>query len=209
MELNRRDLLAKCVALGVVSVSPGLSLSALAEAWRQADKKPRPATPAVEFGPFYKRDAPHIATLRAPSDPGMPLTVSGAVFNTRGEALPGAKIEVWQTDHLGHYDLHGYRYRATLLAESSGKYGFSSVIPGHYPARICQHIHFAVTAPGHKPLVTQMYFATDPVFEGDPDKNFSKDPLCTARELVRPITLAGDPQTIIATSNFELVLEAL
>ena len=83
------------------------------------------------------------------------------------------------------------------------------MIPGHYPGRVCQHIHFAVTAEGHKPLVTQMYFATDPVFDGDPDKNYTKDPLCTARELVRPVVLLGDPQAVVASSNFELVLERL
>ena len=40
-----------------------------------------------------------------------------------------------------------------------------------------------VTAPGHKPLITQLYFATDPVFDGDPGRNFSKDPLVISRTL--------------------------
>jgi hydroxyquinol 1,2-dioxygenase len=67
--------------------------------------------------------------LRAPGDPGMPLSVSGQVFDVRGEIVPGAKIEVWQTDHLGHYDLDGYRYRATLMSNAGGKYSFDSVSP--------------------------------------------------------------------------------
>jgi protocatechuate 3,4-dioxygenase beta subunit len=74
---------------------------------------------------------------------------------------------------------------------------------------VCQHIHYAVTAPGYRPLVTQLYFATDPVFEGDPDKNFVRDPLITSRELVRPVTLVGDPKDIHAAVKFELVLEAM
>ena len=81
--------------------------------------------------------------------------------------------------------------------------------PGHYPARGCQHIHYVVTAPGHKPLVTQLYFATDPVFDGDPDKNYGKDPLIISRELVRPVTLTGDPKTIQAAVQFDVVLERL
>jgi len=205
--LSRRDLLSKCIALGVVTVSSNLSTSALASAWQQAEAKA--PTPAAELGPFYKRDAPSTASLRAASDPGMPLTVAGLVFDTRGEKLEGAKVEVWQTDHTGHYDLKGFRYRAALISDNSGKYSFNSVMPGHYPGRVCQHIHFAVTAPGHQPLVTQLYFATDPVFEGDPYKNYTRDPLCRSRELVRPVVLKGDPDAIMANVNFELVLERL
>jgi protocatechuate 3,4-dioxygenase beta subunit len=209
MVFNRRDLIARCAALGVVTLAPGLSASAAAEAWFQADKKPRTPTPPVELGPFYVRNAPNTAVLRAPGDPGLPLTVNGIIYNVRGDVLPGAKIEVWQTNHIGHYDLHGYHYRTTLIAGATGDYDFSSVMPGHYPSRVCQHIHFLVTAEGHKPLVTQMYFATDPVFGGDPDKNYTKDPLLTSRELVRPVLLKGDPQSIVASSSFELVLERL
>jgi|SRR5271168_3890629 len=209
MDLNRRELLAKCAALGVLTVAPSLGLAAAAEAWTEAEKKARHATPQAEFGPFYKREAPNVAALRAPGDPGLPLAIAGAIYNTRGNMLPGAKIEVWQTNHIGHYDLQGYRYRATLLADAGAAYQFTSVMPGHYPARVCQHVHFAVTATGHQPLVTQLYFATDPVFEGDPDKNYTKDPLCTSRELVRPVMLTGDPQAVLASVKFEVVLEPL
>ena len=207
MQLNRRDLLAKCAALGAITLAPSLSVAAATEGWLLSDNKVRPATPAAELGPFYKRGAPNTAMLRGPNDPGMPLTVAGVVYNTRGEILPGAKLEIWQTDHTGHYDLQGYRYRSVLVADSAGKYDFSSVMPGHYPARVCQHIHYAVTATGHKPMVTQLYFASDPVFEGDPDKNYTKDPLITSRELVRPVMLKGDPQVMLASVNFEIVLE--
>ena len=209
MDLNRRELLAKCAALGVLSVAPGLGLAAAAEAWTETEKKARSATPQADFGPFYKREAPNVAELRAPGDPGLPLAIAGAIYNTRGDLLPGAQIEVWQTNHGGHYDLQGFRYRATLLADPQAAYQFSSVMPGHYPARVCQHVHFAITAPGHRPLITQMYFATDPVFAGDPDKNYTKDPLITSRELVRPVMLSGEPQAMIATVKFELVLETL
>ena len=107
----------------------------------------------------------------------MPLSVSGEILDTRGEKLSNATIEIWQADHLGHYDLDGYRYRAKLSANGSSDYKFETMMPGHYPDRVCQHIHYIVSAPGHKTLVTQLYFATDPVFEGDPDKNFNRDPL--------------------------------
>ena len=208
MPLDRRELLAKCMAFGVVASTSSLLPSVLAEAWEQKENIRRP-TPTVELGPFYKRRAPNANALREAGDPGMPLEVAGQVFSTRGEAISGATIEIWQTNHVGLYDLDSYHYRAKLTAAAEGKYDFSSVIPGHYPARVCQHVHYLVTASCHKPLTTQLYFATDPVFEGDPDKNYTRDRLINSRELIRPVTLVGDPKDIHAAVRFELVLEAL
>jgi len=82
-------------------------------------------------------------------------------------------------------------------------------MPGHYPDRVCQHIHYLISAPGYKPLTTQLYFATDPVFEGDPDKNYTRDPVIQSRDLVRPVTLKGDPKDIHAAVLFPIVLERL
>ncbi len=204
---NRRDLLHRCAALGALTLAtPALSISDAIEAFSAQEKIP---TPWNEIGPFYKRGAPHAANLRAPGDAGLPLSVSGRIFNVRGEVVQGATVEVWQANHQGLYDLDHYRYRAALVADREGKYAFESVMPGHYPARVCQHIHYVVSAPGHKALITQLYFATDPVFEGDPDKNFAKDPLVLSRELVRPVMLTGDPKAIKANVAFELVLEKL
>ncbi len=207
--LTRREILQKCLALGSVTIASHVSPEAMFAAFREREKQVCKPTPANDIGPFYKKGAPEAHVLRAPGDPGTPLSVSGQVCDTRGDELADAVIEVWQTDHLGHYDLDGYRYRGKLLPDSSGRYAFESVMPGHYPLRVCQHIHYAVTAPGHKPLVTQLYFATDPVFEGDPDRNFNRDPLIHSRELVRPVVLAGDPQAIQASVRFELCLEPL
>jgi protocatechuate 3,4-dioxygenase beta subunit len=95
------------------------------------------------------------------------------------------------------------------MSTSRGAYSFESVIPGHYPDRICQHTHYLVTEPGHKTLVTQLYFATDPVFDGDPAKNYSRDPLLQTPELIRPVMLTGDPDEVHAKVQFELCLERL
>jgi protocatechuate 3,4-dioxygenase beta subunit len=207
--LTRRDLLFKCAALGSLTVIPSLSLSEAAWAWQQHDQSARKPTAWDEIGPFYKRDAPQTLQLQRRGDPGLPVRVAGQVFDSRGDLLSGAKIEIWQADHVGRYDLEGYDYRATLVADGQGKYCFDSVMPGHYPGRVCQHIHYLVSAPGHKPLTTQLYFATDPVFEGDPQRNYTRDPLIQSSDLVRPVTLVGDPKEIHASVNFEIVLERL
>jgi len=208
--LTRRDMLMKCAALGSLSVASPFSLAEALDAWeRNAQNNAVPPTPWCGIGPFYKRGSPHTARLRAPGDPGLPLVVSGQVVGTNATAIPAATLEVWQTDHLGHYDVDGYRYRATLVANSSGDYSFDSVMPGHYPGRVCQHIHYLVAAPGYKTLITQLYFATDPVFEGDPDKNYTRDYVITSRELVRSVTLTGDPKDMHAAVSFPIVLERL
>lgn len=210
--MRRRDLLLKCAALGGLRVAAPLTLAQSLAAFETAEQQeaaPRRPTPWGELGPFYKRKAPGDPHLRRAGDPGLPIAVSGAVFNTRGEALLGATIEIWQADHHGLYDLDGYRFRAMLASDAAGKYAFDSIMPGHYPARVCQHIHYVVKAPGHKPLTTQLYFATDPAFEGDPARNYGRDPLILSPEVVRPVTLVGDPKEITAAVNFEIVLERL
>jgi len=203
--LTRRALLERCAAFGALSLAVPTTLLSVSEAWAASEK--RKATPACELGPFYKRLAPVQANMRTAGDPGMPLNVFGGAYSVSGEILHDAKVEVWQTDYFGHYDIEGYKFRAVLKPDDKGAYSFDSVMPGHYPQRVCQHIHYLVTAPGHKPLVTQLYFGTDPVFEGDPDKNYTRDPLITSRELVRPVVIKGDPKDFIAAVNFDVVLE--
>jgi protocatechuate 3,4-dioxygenase beta subunit len=66
-----------------------------------------------------------------------------------------------------------------------------------------------VTAPGCKALTTQLYFGTDPVFAGDPARNFTKDPLIQSVELVRPVKMTKSPAGNRADVTFELVLERL
>ena len=206
--LSRRDLLMKCAALGALTLAPGVSL-ADALAWGDPQHPTKTPTPWDEIGPFYKRNAPHEAQLRGAADAGLPLSVSGRIFDTRGNAIESATVEIWQANDAGVYDLDGYKYRASLVADRAGQYAFGSVMPGHYPARVCQHIHYLVQAPGCKPLTTQLYFATDPVFEGNPAKNFTKDPLIFSADLVRPVKMTKSGGGNVAEVTFEVVLERL
>lgn len=120
-------------------------------------------------------------------------------------------LDIWQADEKGIYDLSGYKYRAKLALPSTAEYKVDSVMPGHYPDRVCQHVRYLIQAHGHKPLVTQLYLATDPVFEGNPAKNLSKDPLVRNPDLIRPVTLIDESKTaraqVMAVVNFDLVME--
>lgn len=205
--LSRREMLQRCAASGLLLLGAGLVGSASDLFAAEEEVRSKSPTPRNIIGPFYRRGAPWQSVLRGPSDQGLPLKVAGTVSDERGEARPDATIEIWQADHHGKYDLEGYRYRAELTPDAKGAYSIETVMPGHYPGRVAQHIHYLVRAPGCRPLVTQLYFATDPAFEGDPDKNFSKDPLVMSRELIRPVLLTGDPGASSARVTFEVCLE--
>lgn len=63
------------------------------------------------------------------------------------------------------------RLRGKLRTDAKGAFMARSVLPGRYlngrryrPA----HIHVKVSAPGHAPLTTQLYFPDDPYNDGDP-----------------------------------------
>lgn len=209
-QLTRRDALLQCVSIGALRIASPLALGgAVNELLARESHAAQKETQWNEIGPFYKRLAPNQSHLRMPGDPGLPLSVTGAIFDSAGQVVPDAKVEIWHADHHGLYDIDGYRFRATLITGKEGEYSFDSVMPGHYPDRVCQHIHFLVTSPGHKPMVTQLYFATDPVFEGNPDRNYHQDPLIISRELIRPVTLSGDPNAFQANVRFEVIVERL
>jgi protocatechuate 3,4-dioxygenase beta subunit len=107
-----------------------------------------PPTRPDMLGPFYKPDAPERART------GSGIVVTGAVRSTKGCApLPGARVEWWSADERGEYrdDL-----RATQHADAQGRFTYETVAPGRYPGRP-PHLHVKITAPNHKPLVTQLY----------------------------------------------------
>lgn len=100
------------------------------------------------LGPFYKPDAPERSRT------GAGLVVTGAVRSAKGCApLSGARLEWWSADGRGDYrdDL-----RATQAVAADGTFTYETVPPGRYPGRP-PHLHVKITAPAHKPLVTQLY----------------------------------------------------
>src|SRR4029079_9851765 len=114
------------------------------------------------------------------------LIVSGVVtgYPDRGP-LPGAIVDVWHHNHLGHYDNETpeahpgqYRLRGRMRTDEKGRYELETVLPAGYGLKPGEmrpaHIHFKVFAEGQAPLTTQLYFEGDPHLEVD---EFVKPPL--------------------------------
>ncbi len=205
--LTRREIVENCISRGLLLSAIPLSQTQLATAWAEGEAKAAMPTPREVLGPFYKKGAPDTRVLHTPGSPGFPLTVTGKVTNTRGDKVPGARVEIWQADHVGLYDLEAFKYRAALIIGESSDYKVETILPGHYDDRPAQHIHYMISAPGHKTLVSQAYFATDPFFEGNPDKNYTKRGMVSDRELVRTVTLMEAPGTPRCAITFDICLE--
>lgn len=205
---QRREFLEKLIVRGLlVGGAASMSQTQLLAFWQKAEEESlKPTAPEV-LGPFYMKGAPNQRNLRVAGEPGFPLKISGRIVDTRGKAVPGASIDVWHADYKGIYDVKGYRYRSKLSIESASEYAVDTIMPGHYPDRPAQHVHYLVTAPGCKPLVTQLYFATDPFFEGDPDKHYKKRGVVSNRESIRPVALLDENTAPRSTVMFDLILE--
>lgn len=143
------------------------------------------ATPRTIEGPLYVAGAPEsigFARLdEAGADGGAEgevLFMQGSVRGTDGTPLAGARVEVWHANQLGNYSFFdktqpAFHLRRTIITDSNGRYQFRSTMPMGYgcpPAGTTQrlldllarhgrrpaHIHFFVSAPGHRKLTTQI-----------------------------------------------------
>jgi hydroxyquinol 1,2-dioxygenase len=149
------------------------------------------ATESTVFGPFHVAGAPHFehGDDVANGAGGAPCRVSGRVMGQGGEAIAGAVIEVWQADEEGMYDvqradLAQSQGRGVLRSGEQGQFHFRSILASPYPiphdgpvgemlnatARHPwrpAHLHFMISAPGYKTLVTHVFRAGDAYLESD------------------------------------------
>jgi hydroxyquinol 1,2-dioxygenase len=148
------------------------------------------ATEATVFGPFFVADAPHIELGGdiAGSASGQPCWVEGTVRDTTGAPVTGARIEVWEADEDGFYDVQygddRTAGRAHLFSAEDGGFRFWAVTPTPYPiphdgpvGRMlaatgrspmrASHLHFMVTAPGLRTLVTHIFVRGDELLSSD------------------------------------------
>jgi protocatechuate 3,4-dioxygenase beta subunit len=102
--------------------------------------KPAKSTEGTVLGPFHTHDAePHSHGDSISHDPqGEACLVVCTVKDTSGGPIPGVKIDIWETDSTGHYDV---QYpgrdqpdgRAVIKSDESGDFWFNAIVPVPYP----------------------------------------------------------------------------
>lgn len=160
------------------------------------------ATEATVLGPFFVEGSPEIAIGGDIADgaAGEPCWVEGHVRDTSGRPVAGARVDVWEADDHGLYDVQYEDERTAarghLFTDAGGRYAFWCVTPTPYPVpddgpvgRLlaaanrspmrASHLHLRVAAEGFRTLVTHVFV------EGD--EHLASDSVFGVRtSLVRP-----------------------
>jgi alcohol dehydrogenase class IV/protocatechuate 3,4-dioxygenase beta subunit len=148
-------------------------------------------TPSAVLGPFYV-DGPPAAgqgTDIAEGLPGTPLWADVRVIDVTGEPVAGAVVDVWQSNEDGFYDvqlpeLEGPVLRARFRTDPAGRLTFWSILPSEYPVPDdgpvgsmlkatgrhpyrAPHLHFMISAPGYRKLVTQLFVSGGAYLDSD------------------------------------------
>ena len=172
------------------------------------------ATQSTVLGPFHREGAPEFAlgasVAKSPAD-GETCRVTGTVRDTAGRPVAGAKLDIWEGGADGKYDSQKgdeMNLRGVFRADGEGRFSFRCVVPTFYPVpndgpvgkmlvatgrhpMRPPHLHFWITAPGYRPLITHLfrrggkYLDSDAVFGVKPelivDFKKGKDGLATTR----------------------------
>jgi len=147
----------------------------------QCNRRPTGCTEATVFGPFYVPDAPNYQNGDDISNGahGMPCFVRGSVRGIQGERIADARIDVWQSDDEGFYDvqrpeLGSAQGRGQLSTREDGRFDFRSIVAVPYPiphdgpvGQLLEqlgrhpwrpaHLHFMIQAPGYETLITHVF----------------------------------------------------
>jgi len=130
-------------------------------------------TPPQPRGPFYPITFPKeadsdLTRYGGAQARGEAIVVAGRLLRGDGTPVPGARVEIWQTNVHGRYHHEkddspapldpGFQGWGEARSDAQGNYRFQTVKPAAYSGR-APHIHFAVTLPGGRPFYTQLYLA--------------------------------------------------
>ena len=169
------------------------------------------ATESTVLGPFHMVLSPRRSlgeNIDLVGD-GPQAVLEGQVRSADGTPLPGAELDVWQANDHGFYDVQQPELqpvgngRGLFTADPGGGYWFRTIVPAHYPipadgpvgALLAAtrrhpyrpaHIHFLVTAPGHRPLTTHVFVAGSPYIDSDAV-------FAVKNSLITEFTLVEDP----------------
>jgi protocatechuate 3,4-dioxygenase beta subunit len=200
-----------------ILLSDTLGLSRLVNVMHDAKGREAAGTETSLLGPFFREDAPTIGLGEsiARHAEGPELLLYGQVVDAAGQPVPGAVVDIWQTDADGLYDLQAndpsvMDMRARLTCDAEGRYHLRTLRPigysipmdgpvgemvrrqgrhGFRPA----HIHLLVAAPGFRELVTALYLGDDPHVDSDTVFGVSKSLVVTPAEGLPDAPVPGVP----------------
>jgi len=150
-----------------------------------------PVTASTVLGPFYRpgaRDLPLGASI-SQDGRGEPAVFSGRVLAPGGTPIPGALLDVWETNENGLYeqqdpDQPDMNLRGRFQTDAAGRYTFTGIKPvsyaipddgpvgqllrvlGRHPYRPA-HVHFIVSAAGYRPTPLPLFVKGDPSHDSD------------------------------------------
>ena len=173
-----------------ILASDTLGVSMLVEAINH--RRPGGATENTVLGPFHVAGAPErqMGDTICLDGKGTPCIMRGTVTDENGQPIAGAKLDVWQTNDDGFYDVQqpglqpDMNMRGLFTTGADGEYWFTTVKPLPYSiptdgpvgamlnamgrhAMRPAHIHFIASAPGFETLVTHVFPSDDPYLESD------------------------------------------
>lgn len=174
------------------------------------DEETPDATDSTVLGPFHMVESPErtMGENISSESEGEVCVVRGRIISITGEAVADARIDVWQANAKGFYDVQQPDVqsigngRGLFTADANGEFYFRSVVPSYYPiptdgpvGRLLEssarhpyrpaHIHFLVSAPGFKELTTHIFVDGSEYI--DSDAVFAVKP-----SLIKPFTSNAD-----------------
>jgi hydroxyquinol 1,2-dioxygenase len=173
-----------------ILLSDVLGVSMLVDAIN--NRKPSGASESTVLGPFHVADAPEMQMGQdiCRDQKGAPMRVHGRILDTSGNPVAGAKIDVWQANDEGFYDVQqkgiqpDFNLRGVFRTGADGTYHFRGVKPkfypipddgpvgkllgslGRHPFRPA-HLHYIIEATGFARLVTHIFDPDDPYIRSD------------------------------------------
>jgi catechol 1,2-dioxygenase len=159
----------------------------------QANADPHGTSDAALLGPFWRENAPRLKagdSIACPTTPGPVLEVRGTVRDVNGRAIAGAMVDVWQASPTGLYENQDaeqpeMNLRGRFETDAEGRFFFRTARPKGYPVPTSgpggdllrtqrrhpyrpAHLHFMLSKPGFKVLITQVFPHDDEHLESDP-----------------------------------------
>lgn len=121
---------------------------------------------------------------------GEDMVVTGRILDTDGVPVAGARIDVWQANDEGFYDVQqkgiqpDFNLRGVFVTGEDGCYWFRAAKPKYYPipddgpvGQLLRamgrhpyrpaHLHYIVSAEGFTTLVTHIFDPDDPYIRSD------------------------------------------